>query len=52
MTLNLSEGSTGSSVRHSYLATLPGKNGDIFAASLLISYCSFFISNSCHQISW
>ena len=34
-------GNISSPVRYLYLSTLPDDNADIFAASLLISYCSF-----------
>ena len=36
-----SDGNIPSLVRYSYLSILPDNNADIFAASLLISYCSF-----------
>ena len=36
-----SDGNIYSPVRYSYLLNLPDDNADIFAASLLISYCSF-----------
>ena len=36
-----SDGNISSSVRYSYLSFLPDDNAHIFAASLLISYCSF-----------
>ena len=35
------EGNISSPVTYSYLSTFPCDNADIFAASLLISYCSF-----------
>ena len=35
------EGNKSSPLRYSYLLILPGDKVDIFAASLLISYCSF-----------
>ena len=35
------EGSIFSPVRYSYLSIFPDNNADIFAASLLISYCNF-----------
>ena len=35
------EGNISSPVRYSYLSIFPDDNADIFAASLLISYCSF-----------
>ena len=37
------EGYTSSPVRYSYLSILPNDNVDIFAASLLISYCNFHL---------
>ena len=36
-----SDGNISSTVRNSYLSILPDDKADIFAASLLISYCSF-----------
>ena len=36
-----SDGNLSSPVRYSYLSILPDNNTNIFAASLLISYCSF-----------
>ena len=41
ITLLWSGGSISSPVRYSYLSIFPDDNADIFAASLLISYCSF-----------
>ena len=38
-------------VRYSYWSILPDDKADIFAASLLISYCSFH-RQSDHQLSW
>ena len=35
------EGNVSALVRHLCLSTFPHYNADIFAASLLISYCSF-----------
>ena len=40
-----SEGNISLLVRYSYLSIFPDDNGDSFAVSLLVSYCSFFISN-------
>ena len=39
--------SISSSVEYSYLSIFPNGNADIFAASLLISYCNFS-----YQLSW
>ena len=36
-----SDGNISSPVRYSYLSILPEDNADVFAASLLISYCKF-----------
>ena len=36
-----SDGKISSPVRSSYLSIFPGYNADIFATSLLISYCNF-----------
>ena len=38
-----SDGNISSPVRYSYLSILPDDNADIFAASLLILYYSFYI---------
>ena len=46
------EGNISSPVRYSYLSILPQDNTDIFAASLLISYCNFLSLISYHQLSW
>ena len=46
------EGNISSPVRYSYLSILPQDNTDIFAASLLISYCSFLSLISYHQLPW
>ena len=49
-----SDGNITSPVRYSYLSILPYDNADIFAASLLILYCSFssFILSSIVMISF
>ena len=39
VTLLWSEGSTSSPVRYSYLSIFPDDNANVFAASLVISYC-------------
>ena len=41
ITLLWSDVSISSPVRYSYLSILPDDNAEVFAASLLISYCSF-----------
>ena len=46
----LLEGNISSPVRYSYLSIFPGDNPDIFAASRIISYCSF-LTLICHQLS-
>ena len=43
ITLLWSEGSISLPVKYSYLPTFPDDNGDIFAASWLISYYSFLL---------
>ena len=35
------EGNTSSTVKYLYLSILPDDNADVFAASLLLSYCSY-----------
>ena len=54
MTLFWPEGSVSSPLWHYYLSTFPDDYADDSTASLLTSYCSFFISNliiNCHDWS-
>ena len=47
-----SEGNVSSPVKYSYLLILPDDRADIFAASLLVSYCIFIDLYSDQQLLW